>query len=142
MKHKLTLLLLLLSTLVATVTLYGPTHQVYAACDPAVGKGNTSLGNAESGDCAEQTSFKFNNKNKEVGITDLFVEVIRFLSIAVGIAVVGGIITGGIVYSTGGGNPTQTKKGVTIIVNAIIGLVLYLLMFAIINFLVPGGVLT
>ena len=66
--------------------------------------------------------------------------MMRFMTALVGIAVVGGITVGGIVYSTGSGNPAKTQKGVTIITNSIIGLVVYALMFAGINFLIPGGI--
>ncbi len=67
--------------------------------------------------------------------------LIRFLSISVGIAVVGGIVWGGIIYLTARDNTAQTQKSIHIIGNAIVGLLLYLLMFAILNFLIPGGIL-
>jgi hypothetical protein len=65
--------------------------------------------------------------------------IMRFMSILVGIAVTGGIIYGGILWSTSQGNPAQTQKATAVIFNAILGLIMYILMFAIINFLVPGG---
>jgi hypothetical protein len=68
--------------------------------------------------------------------------IIRFLSAGVGIAVVGGIVYGGIMYMTARDNAGQTQKAITIIVNAVIGLLLYIFLFAIINFLVPGGILS
>lgn len=93
-------------------------------------------------DGAEKTAFPVNGKTSNVTIRDLAVEVIRFLSIGVGIAVVGGIAAGGVMYSTSQGNPAGAQKGITIITNAIVGLILYLLMFALMQFLVPGGVLS
>jgi hypothetical protein len=74
-------------------------------------------------------------------IISLLVTFIRFLTIGVGIAVAGGIITGGIIYGTARGNSSQTQKGVIVIVNAVVGLLLYLFMFAILNFLIPGGII-
>lgn len=113
----------------------GASSGVVAAADS-----NNSCPNNE-GDCAKKTAFSFGDcKTDDVGITCLYTEVLRFLSIAVGIAVVGGIAVGGIVYSTAAGNSSKTQKGVSIISNSILGLVLYLLAFALINFLVPGGV--
>lgn len=92
------------------------------------------------GDCAK-TAFRFGNCDpSSTGVKCLIQEVITFLSIGVGIAVVGGIAFGGVTYATSQGNPSKTSKGITIIVNSVIGLVLYLLLFAITNFLVPGGV--
>ena len=97
---------------------------------------------ATEGDAAEKTAFSFGSCwNKNVDIKCLAVEVLSFLSIGVGIAVVGGIAAGGVVYSTAEGNPGKAQKGITIIVNAVIGLVLYMLLFFIVNWLVPGGVL-
>lgn len=96
----------------------------------------------EEGDCAKRTSFEFCGKNTAVGMECLVQDVLRFMSILVGILVVGGVIVGGIVYSTSQGNPGQTQKGITIIANSIIGLVIYLLMFVVINWLLPGSVIT
>lgn len=92
--------------------------------------------------CTPKTSFAFGSCGTDnVGIRCMMVEILKFLSIGVGLAVVGGIITGGIVYSTSEGNPSKTQSGIKIISNSILALVLYFLMFAIINFLIPGGVL-
>lgn len=94
-------------------------------------------------DSAKVTAFSFGScKKANVTIRCLVVEVIGFLSIGVGIAVVAGIAVGGITYSVSQGNPSGTQKGITIITNSIVGLLLYLLMFAILQFLIPGGILT
>jgi hypothetical protein len=100
----------------------------------------------DEGDCAKKTAFGFNcgagkdNIKENVGISCLFITVINFMSVAVGLAVVGGVTVGGIMYSTSGGSPGKTQQGVKIIVNSLIGLVLWLLLWAIIQFLIPGGV--
>jgi hypothetical protein len=75
-------------------------------------------------------------------ITDLLLVVINFLAVGVGIAVVGGIIWGGLIYASSNGDSAKTKQAVNIIVNAVIGLLLFFFMYAIINFLVPGGIFT
>lgn len=93
-----------------------------------------------------QTSVDFNcesNKNDTTGsltITSLIVTIINFLAIGVGIAVVGGIVWGSLWYTTANGNAGQAQQGISIIINSVIGLVLFLFMWAMINFLVPGGV--
>lgn len=140
------LVLAMFLPIVGAVSIVIPASPVSAACaeveNVELGEVPTSAGNAEEGDCTETTAFSFGEcGTDQVGISCLIVEIMSFLSILVGIAVVAGITTGGIVYSTSQGNPGQAQKGVTIITNAVLGLVLYLLMFAIINFLVPGGVL-
>lgn len=72
-------------------------------------------------------------------IWKLLLTIINFLTIGVGIAVVGGISWGGIMYATAQGNPSGTQKGLMIISNSIIGLLLFIFLYAIINYLVPGG---
>jgi len=51
------------------------------------------------------------------------------------------ILVAGVQYVTAGADPGLVKSAKTRLINAIIALVLYLLMFAILQFLVPGGVL-
>lgn len=75
-------------------------------------------------------------------VTNLVLDIINFLAVGVGIAVVGGIIWGGLLYASSNGDPNKTKQGVKVIVNAFIGLLLFIFMYAILNFLVPGGLFT
>lgn len=70
----------------------------------------------------------------------IIIQLINFLAVGVGIAVVGGIIWGGMLYASSNGDPSKTKQGVTVIINAVVGLLLFMFMYAIINYLVPGGV--
>lgn len=72
-------------------------------------------------------------------VSAIVVAVINFLAIGVGIAVVGGIVFGAIRYTSANGDASQSQQGIKIVVGAIIGLILFILMFAILNFLVPGG---
>lgn len=75
-------------------------------------------------------------------VTDMLLTVINFMAVGVGLAVVGGIVFGALRYSSANGNASQAQQGITFIVNSVIGLVLFILMYAIINFLVPGGLFT
>lgn len=72
-------------------------------------------------------------------VSAIVIAVINFLAIGVGIAVVGGIVFGAVRYTSANGDTSQSQQGIKIVVGAIIGLVLFILMFAILNFLVPGG---
>lgn len=67
--------------------------------------------------------------------------IIKFLTVGVGLAAVGGVVYGGFLYLTAQGNSGKTQKGVTTIMNALVGVLLYALTFAIVNFIIPGGVL-
>lgn len=102
-----------------------------AACDPKT-QVEVSIALPGQGNCVSKTDIIFT----------WLTGIIRFLSAGVGIAVVGGIVYGGILYATARDNSNQTQKAVVIITNAVIGLILYILMFAILNFLIPGGILT
>jgi hypothetical protein len=62
------------------------------------------------------------------------------LSALVGVAVVAGIIIGGIQYSTSGGDPQKVAAAKARITKALIGLVVYFFLYAILQFIVPGGV--
>lgn len=67
--------------------------------------------------------------------------IIKFLTVGVGVAATGGVVYGGFLYLTAQGNSGQIQKGIATIINALIGILMYALAFAIINFLIPGGVL-
>jgi len=73
------------------------------------------------------------------GVWALLLVAINILTAGVGIAAVGGIVYGSILYTTAGGNADQTKKAIEFIRNVIIGLIAYGLMFAVLNFIIPGG---
>lgn len=74
-------------------------------------------------------------------IWDLLLQAINLLSALVGLAAVGGIIYGSILYTTAGGSADKTKKAKGMILNVVIGLVMYALLYSFLNFIIPGGVL-
>lgn len=65
--------------------------------------------------------------------------LINFLAALVGVIVVVSIIIGGIQYSSSAGDPQATSAAKKRIVNAIIALVTFIFLYAILNFIVPGG---
>ncbi len=73
-------------------------------------------------------------------ILDLAYAVIRFLSIGVGIVIAISVIMSGIQYSMSEGNAEVTQKAKSRIRSAILGLIIYVFTFAILQFMVPGGV--
>lgn len=73
------------------------------------------------------------------GVWSLLLTAINILTAGVGIAAVGGIVYGSILYTSAGGNQDQTKKAIEFIRNVIIGIIAYALMFSALNFIVPGG---
>lgn len=91
---------------------------------------------------AIKTSIDFGCSGNGNGIEQLFLVAVNFLAIGVGVAVVGGIVLGALRYSSANGNASQAQQGITYILNAVVGLILFIFMYAIINFLVPGGLFT
>lgn len=73
------------------------------------------------------------------GVIDLLTVFVNFLAVLVGLAVLIGIVFGAILYSSSGGSADQAKRGIGYIRNALLALVLFIFMYAIVNFLVPGG---
>ena len=74
------------------------------------------------------------------GIWGILFLVINILTAGIGVVAVGGIVYGSILYASAGGSADQVKKARTIIINVVIGIVAYALMYALLNFIVPGGV--
>jgi hypothetical protein len=83
-----------------------------------------------------------NNSEKGGGaIISYLKQVLALLAAAVGIVIVLMLVIAGIQYITSVGDPGAIKDAKNKIVNAITALVLFLMMYAILNFLIPGGVL-
>ncbi len=68
--------------------------------------------------------------------------VLRLLNLLIGGIIILVLVIAGIQYITSMGDPTNVKNAKKRISNAVIALILYLMMFAILNFLVPGGILS
>lgn len=67
--------------------------------------------------------------------------ILNILIGMVAIGAVGGLVFGAVKYSSAGDNATQVSDAKNIIKNVIIGLVLFLSMWAIIQYFIPGGIL-
>jgi hypothetical protein len=84
---------------------------------------------------------KTGNGQKNISpILDLVYAVVRFLSIGVGVVIAISIIMSGMQYTMSEGNAEVTQKAKSRIRSAVLGLVIYIFAFSILQFLVPGGV--
>jgi len=92
---------------------------------------------ADSGNCGTNTFFNWGCDGN--GIAGLLMTILNWLSIGVALVVVGAIIYGGIMYSTSGGDSGRAQAAVKQIRGAFIALIMYFGMWALLNFLVPGG---
>jgi hypothetical protein len=68
------------------------------------------------------------------------VDIINFLSVGVTVVVTGLIIVAGIQYVTAGGVPQRIEAAKKRIVNALMALFLFIFMYAISSWLIPGGI--
>lgn len=66
--------------------------------------------------------------------------VINIMTAGVGVVAVGGIVYAGILYTAARDNASQVTKAKDIIFNVVLGLVAYGGMYALLQWLIPGGV--
>ena len=79
--------------------------------------------------------------DNENGIYGVLAIVVNVLTAAVGVAAVIGIVIAGVQYMTSSGDPATMTKAKNRIVQVVIGLVAWGLMWAFLEWLLPGGVL-
>ena len=104
------------------------------------GKGNNAVSLSVNIGCIGDAYGGEGNVDVEFNpIVDMMFAFFRFLSAGVGIVVIGSIILAGIQYSASKGNPQATEAAMKRISGSVIALVLYIFMFAIANFIIPGG---
>lgn len=77
---------------------------------------------------------------EDTGLWGLLILTINILIAGVGVLAVAGFVYGGYLYMTSGGSPEQVKKARVVFTNVVIGVVAFGGMFALLNFIVPGGV--
>ena len=65
--------------------------------------------------------------------------ILNVLSGLVGLAVVGGLVWGGILYMSARADSGQIEKAKMVMFNSVVGLVLFVFMYAILQFIIPGG---
>lgn len=75
-------------------------------------------------------------------IVSLLLTILSWVTGLVSMAAIGGIIYGGILYAGAQDNSGQTQKGIMYVVNSTIALLLWFAAFALINYIVPGGLFT
>lgn len=75
------------------------------------------------------------------GIWSLLMLGINILTGGIMIAAIGGFIYSAVLYTTAGGNAEGVKKAKANMVNIVIGILAYALMYSFLNYLIPGGFL-
>lgn len=73
-------------------------------------------------------------------IEDILNMILLVVTTGVGIAAVGAIVYAGVLYITARDNAGKFQKAKTMIMNTVIGVVAYILMWAFLQWIIPGGV--
>lgn len=74
------------------------------------------------------------------GVWKLLIWVLNIMIALVGLAAIGSMIFAGILYSSAQGNSEQVMRAKKIILNTVIGIIAFSLMYLGLNWLIPGGV--
>jgi hypothetical protein len=107
--------------------------------------GSTSAGATSQNKCGTTKTQLLSCGNAQTGvgtINSLISTAITVLSVMIGTVAVGGLAYGAILYASARDDQSQVTNARTIIRNIIIGLVLYVFSIALVNWLVPGGVIS
>ena len=73
-------------------------------------------------------------------IWGLLIIILNILTAGIGVAAVIGIIIAAIIYSSAEDKADQVHKAKMMIWNIVLGLVLYIAMYAFLQFIIPGGI--
>jgi hypothetical protein len=107
------------------------------------GSGSGTTGNTCGGVETSIISCDEDNKGNNVednAIWGLLLLVLNILTAGIGLVAVGGIVYGAILYTTAQDNSAQVTKAKETIFNVVLGLVMFALMYAFLQFLIPGGI--
>lgn len=142
------------ATVLAIAGAVGAPAAQAAACD--AGDGSVGI-TATDGSCCNAGHYQISNGTitcsgsacatsngtpaESCFITTYVNPAIVLLSSLVGVTVIASIVWGAIQYITSGGDPGKAAAGKKKITNALIGLVAFIVLFAFLQFILPGGVL-
>ena len=144
-KIKQTLAIVASVLLLSATTIFFSQEVSYA--QQTCGGVDTSIIGCKQTGCADNAPVDANGKCpdgskpelEDTGLWGLLMLAINILTAGIGVSAVGGIIYGAVLYTTSGGSLDQVKKALQIIQNVAIGLVMYALMYAFLNYIIPGG---
>ena len=108
-----------------------------------VNTGDTGVGTDCGGVKTAIIKCSQNNKGDSItnnGIWGLLLMAINILTAGVGFLAIGGIVYASVLYTTAEDKADQVKQAMDIIQNVVIGLIVFVLMWSLLNFLIPGGV--
>ena len=121
---------------------YGSTSYAFAEELVEDGNGNLTTPNGNNGNSGgSPAEAKTAILPSDWKIEDILNMVLVVVTTGVGIAAVGSIVFAGVLYITARDNAAQVSKAKTMIMNTIIGIIAYILMWAFLEWIIPGGIL-
>lgn len=120
---------------------------IFAATGPQYQDGNgnpqpTPTTTPNTGTCDGSTYTSSTPVADNVLVCGYIKPATEFLSAGVGVVVILMIMIGGIQYITSDGSPQSIAKAKKKIINGILALIIFALMYAFLNFIIPGGIIT
>jgi predicted secreted protein len=76
----------------------------------------------------------------QTGVWALLLFAVQVMTAGVFLLAIAGVVYGAVLFTTAAGNAEQVKKGRMIITNTVIGMLAFALMYALLQWLIPGGV--
>lgn len=131
-KQKLALLNVFVLALVLMSTLFFSVQAFAATEVKTCGNVETSLISCDEGDGTS-------GDISDTGLWGVLEMAIGILTAGVGVAALAGVVYGAVLYTTAEGSPDKVKKAIEVFRNVVIGVVAYALMYAGLNFIIPGG---
>lgn len=80
------------------------------------------------------------DKIENNAVWGLLLIAINIMTGLIGIVAVGGLVYGSVLYASAEDKSDQVNQAKQIITNIVIGLILFALMYSLLNFLIPGGI--
>ena len=114
------------------VALFAPALLLTTPVSADCGGVRTSIINCNQGDGTS-------GNVEDTGIWGILMLVVDILVAGVAVLALAGLVYGAVLYSSAGGNAEQVKKAVGVFTNVVIGVVAFAGMWALLNFLMPGG---
>ncbi|MFZ1257934.1 MAG: hypothetical protein WAQ25_00505 [Candidatus Saccharimonas sp.] len=147
MKYR-NILLVMTALAVSIITAGGMYQSVYAEATPATDTKNDTVPESKPVECGvlppeicAASQQKDTTEVQKTGVFMLLLWALNIMTVGVGVAAVGALIYAGILYSSAGGGQEQVTKSKKIITDTVIGVVAYALMYLVLNWLIPGGVI-
>lgn len=119
------------------LTFFAVQTPAFAACTPDAN--HQCCGGVETSivSCKQDNS---GNDYTNTGLWGILLIAINILTAGVGVVALAGIVYGALLYTSAGGNQEQVKRAIGIFTNVVIGIIAFAGMWALLNFLIPGGV--